>query len=106
MAQVSIRINGYAYTVGCEDGQEPHLQAMGRAVDRYVERVKALGRHSGESQILVLASLLMADELHDMEDARPVAPPVPTPPAPSAYEEELRDLAERAEHIAALLERD
>ena len=70
MAQVSIRINGYAYTVGCEDGQEPHLQAMGRAVDRYVERVKALGRHSGESQILVLASLLMADELHDMEARR------------------------------------
>ncbi|OYV49576.1 MAG: cell division protein ZapA, partial [Acidocella sp. 20-58-15] len=26
MAQVTIRINGFAYTVGCEDGQEPHLE--------------------------------------------------------------------------------
>ncbi len=102
MAQVTIRINGYAYTVGCEDGQEAHLQAMGRSVDRYVDRVKALGKQSGESQILVLASLLMADELHDLGAAREVAAAA-TPPG---FERTLAELAERAEDIAALLERD
>ena len=111
MAQVTIRINGYAYTVGCEDGQEAHLQAMGRDVDRHVDRVKALGRHSGESQILVLASLLMADEIHDLAAVRDAVPAAASSPSghdgvPPALEQGLRDLAERAEDIAAMLERD
>ena len=28
MAQVTLRINGYAYTVGCKDGASPHLRAL------------------------------------------------------------------------------
>lgn len=66
MAQVTVKINGYAYTVGCEDGQEGHLLAMAEQVDSRVESIKALGGNSGESRLLVLASLLMADEIHDM----------------------------------------
>ncbi len=66
MAQLTIKINGYAYTVGCEDGQEQHLQAMCEQVEKRVESIKALGGNSGEAKLLVLASLLMADELHDL----------------------------------------
>lgn len=66
MAQVTVKINGYAYTVGCEDGQESHLMAMATQVENRIESIKALGGNSGESKLLVLASLLMADELHDM----------------------------------------
>ena len=29
MAQVTLRINGFAYTLGCQDGEEKHLEAMG-----------------------------------------------------------------------------
>ena len=32
MAQVTVKINGYVYTVGCEDGQESHLTAMAEQV--------------------------------------------------------------------------
>ena len=60
MAQMTIRINGYAYTVGCEDGQEAHLQAMAEAVEKRIDSIKALGGQSGESRLLVLAALLMA----------------------------------------------
>ena len=106
MAQVTIRINGYAYTVGCEDGQEPHLQSMAREVDRRCDRVKALGRQSGESQILVLASLLMADELHDLAVGAAPASPSPGPAgSPGVADRDLLELAERAEDIAAMLER-
>ncbi len=66
MAQVTVKINGYTYTVGCEDGQEPHLQAMAAQVDTRVESIKAIGGNSGESRLLVLAALLMADEIHDL----------------------------------------
>ena len=65
MAQLTIKINGYAYTVGCDDGQEQHLQQMAAEVEQRIDSIKALGGQSGESRLLVLASLLMADELHD-----------------------------------------
>ena len=84
MAQVSLKINGYAYTVGCEDGQEDHLRAMAGAVEERMARIKALGSQSGESRLLVLAALLMADELHDMAaelaDAQNRAKPCCRPP--------------------------
>ena len=40
MAQVTIRINGYAYTVGCQDGEEEHLLAMANEVERRIETIK------------------------------------------------------------------
>ncbi len=107
MAQLTIKINGYAYTVGCEDGQEAHLQAMAGAIEARIDNVRALGGQSGEARMLVLAALLMADQLHDIEVARATAaPPAPVPPPPAASEIELDALAERAEGIAARLERD
>ena len=66
MAQVTVKINGYSYTVGCEDGQEPHLGAMAHEVENRIDSIKALGGQSGEARLLVLAALLMADELHDL----------------------------------------
>ena len=105
MAQVTIKINGYAYTVGCEDGQEEHLQAMSGEIEKRIDRVKALGGQSGESRLLVLAALLMADELHDLQRL-PAAAPAPVQPRGGASRDELRALAERAEHIAATLEHD
>jgi cell division protein ZapA len=113
MAQVTIRINGYAYVVGCEDGQEAHLQAMASYVDRRVERIKSVGGQSGEARLLALTALLMADELYDLSADR-------MPPATAAMIEEaeavraraewrerqMQNLAERAEAIADTLERD
>lgn len=111
MAQVTIRINGYAYTVGCEDGQERHLQAMAGEIERRIEKVRAIGGQSGEARMLVLAGLLMADELHDLGRGPKVADKAGSPSheAPSALhasDSELASLAERAEDIAATLERD
>lgn len=65
MAQVTVIINGYSYTVGCENGQEGHLLAMAAQVETRIDSIKALGSSSGEQRLLVLAALLMADELHD-----------------------------------------
>ncbi len=115
MAQISLRINGYAYTVGCEDGQEDHLRAMAGEIEGRMARIKTLGSQSGEGKLLVLAALLMADELHDMAselaDAqgrpRPVpgeAPPLPVAEPPVIERERLAELADQAESIAAAME--
>jgi cell division protein ZapA len=103
MAQVTIRINGYAYTVGCEDGQETHLEQMALDIEQRIASIKSIGGQSGEARLLMLAALLLADELHDMRSAQSAAP-APTPAAAKADPEKrakLRRLAARAEEIAA-----
>ena len=108
MAQVTVRINGYAYAVGCEDGQEAHLLSMVEQVERRIASIKSLGGPTGESRLLVLASLLMADELHDLASRPQGAPPPPAEPQHPAPDpeaaERLRRLADRAEEIASGLE--
>lgn len=105
MAQVTVRINGFSYTVGCEDGQEDHLQAMASQVEDRINSVKSIAGQSGESRLLVLAALLMADELHDtgveMASLRSAKPRGGDP----RLAQKLNQLASRAEEIATQLER-
>jgi cell division protein ZapA len=105
MAQVTVRINGYAYTVGCRDGEEEHLQAMAGEVERRIDSVKAVAGQSGEARMLVMASLLMADDLFELDQAlkaahagRPVAA------SDGKLGRRLGKLAKRAEDIALDLE--
>ena len=106
MAQLTLRINGYAYTVGCEDGQEGHLQAMATEVQSRVDSIKAIGTQSGESKLLVLAALLMADELHDLRAERGTGPRAAVGKARTnpKLAQTIGRLADRAEQIATALE--
>ncbi len=106
MAQVTIRINGYAYTVGCDDGQEQHLQRMATAVEDRINSIKAIGGQSGEARLLVLAALLMADELHDQSVLLERLKTELHRPAPAEAESRRRlaRLADKAEEIAEGLE--
>ena len=65
MAQVSITLRGRSYQIACEDGQEAHLSRLGRYLD---ERAGQLLKQTGpvsDSMLLVMVSLLIADELSD-----------------------------------------
>jgi cell division protein ZapA len=121
MAQLTVKLNGYAYNVGCEDGQEAHLQEMARQVEQRIESIKALGGQSGESRLLLLAALLMADELHDtaielaslrqpskgVPPATPAAAAAPTEAAErpdTRTKNRIAKLARKAEDIAASID--
>jgi cell division protein ZapA len=106
MAQLTIKINGYAYTVGCDDGQEHHLQRMAAEVESRIDSIKALGGQSGESRLLVLAALLMADELHDQKAmlTNLQSELSRLPKAEAESRRRLARLADRAEEIAHGLE--
>ncbi len=108
MAQMTIRINGYAYTVGCEDGQETHLEIMADEIEQRIARIKGLGGQSGEARLLMLAALLLADELHDTRRALERAQTEGRDQAVAGGEKpdaeagaRLRRLTARAEEIAA-----
>src|ERR1700722_10262230 len=67
MAQVTIEVNGRAYTVGCEDGQERHLTELARLFDRQVRQVGQEVGQLGETRLFLMGALLLADELADMQ---------------------------------------
>jgi len=106
MAQVTVKINGYTYTVGCDDGQERHLMQMAADVESRIDSIKALGGQSGEARLLVLAALLMADELHDQTKTLQnlQAELARLPKAEADAKIRLARLADRAEEIADRLE--
>ena len=108
MAQVTVKINGYSYTVGCEDGQEGHLMAMAAQVESRIDSIKALGSSSGEQRLLVLAALLMADELHDTrqeaDNLRALLAKAGRGKVEAESTRKLSKLAARAEQIANGLE--
>ena|SRR3974390_501908 len=101
MAQVTLRINGYAYTIGCRDGEETHLTAMGREVEKRIDIVRASAGQSGEARMLVMAALIMADEIHEQEQNRPSLGPAA---GEAKLARRLSRMAKRAEHIADGLE--
>ena len=104
MAQVTVRINGYAYTLGCQDGEEEHLQAMAGEVERRIDSIKASAGQSGEARMLVMASLLRADDMYEMRRALQGGQPVTVPLPDQKLGRRLGKLARRAEDIALDLE--
>lgn len=67
MPQVVVTINTRSYAVACGDGEEQHLLRLAAHVD---ERVMSLAREVGQvgdARLLLMASLLMADDLEQAE---------------------------------------
>lgn len=112
MGQVTVRIGGYTHPVSCHDGQEEHLMRMAAEVDRRVQALRAMGIQFGETRMLLLAALQLADETADLTAevaalkaggataAQPAAAPAPDP----AVAEQLDRVAAKIEAIAATLE--
>jgi len=65
MAQVAVTINNRSYRIACDDGQEEHLQRLAQFVDKKVAELVAAVGQIGDTRLLVMASLLVADELSD-----------------------------------------
>ena len=65
MAQVNVVVNGRPYAVGCEDGQEAHLQELARLFDHQVRQVSQDMGQLGDTRLFLMGALLLADELYD-----------------------------------------
>ena len=63
MAQVQVTINGRNYQIACDDGQEAHLVQLGEYIDKRVQELVSAVGQVGDSRLLVMTSLLIADEL-------------------------------------------
>ena len=63
MAQVDVAINGKSYKIACDDGQEDHLLQLAANVDGRVQRLVESVGQVGDARLLVMACLLISDEL-------------------------------------------
>ena len=103
MAQVSIRINGRSYDIACDDGQEERIHALSRYVDERVKEISAAVGQIGEQRLLVMTSLLIADEL-GMAQEKLDASSGPAAEAGSLSAVESDALADNIESMAERLE--
>jgi cell division protein ZapA len=88
MTQVDITINGRSYAITCDDGQEAHVGRLARYLDQKVTGLAKSVGQVGDARLLVMASLLVVDELVEtdqaLKQARNGAPPATQMPATAA----------------------
>jgi cell division protein ZapA len=93
LPKVDISINGRLYAVACDDGQENRVRELADMVDSRVKQLTGPGPVGGvgETQILVLAGLMLADELSETKAAVGGGheKPASAEPALDAEEEDL-----------------
>lgn len=66
MPLVNVMINSRAYTLGCDEGEEEHLKELAGLVDTKArEALNMVGQQAGDTKMMLMAALLIADEHHD-----------------------------------------
>lgn len=108
MPQVSVSINRRSYRIACEEGQEAHLTKLASFVDQRVGDLVAAVGQIGDTRLMVMTSLLIADELSDaeveLEKLRSHGSDVAPAPVDAADAADIEELVGRIEAIAARLE--
>jgi cell division protein ZapA len=74
MAEISITINRRNYGIACDDGQERRVTELARIVDQRLREIARAGAATNESHLLVLTSIILADEIADLKAAGAVSP--------------------------------
>ena len=67
MAQVSVTINGRAYRMACDDGEEDRLMGLGRRFDETIAELRSGFGEIGDQRLTVMAGVMMTDMLSEAE---------------------------------------
>ncbi|MEO1224925.1 MAG: cell division protein ZapA [Pseudomonadota bacterium] len=65
MARVEIVLNGREYPIACEDGQEDRVREVAGFLEERLTELRQQAPNATDSQLLVMVSLMVADELFD-----------------------------------------
>ncbi|MEQ8267445.1 MAG: cell division protein ZapA [Parvibaculum sp.] len=65
MGQVKVSINDRSYTVACGDGEESHVRELASYINKHVASLAQEVGQVGDARLLLMAGLLIADELSD-----------------------------------------
>ncbi|MGH1398786.1 MAG: cell division protein ZapA [Alphaproteobacteria bacterium] len=102
MGEVNINISGRNYGISCQDGQEQRVHDLGQYVDARVKEISKAGAAANETHLLVLTTLMLADEIFEQrENPSAVAPQAePSNTNEAEVAEAINTLATRIDQIA------
>lgn len=69
MPIVNVTVNGRPYPVACDDGQENRIKQLAQYLDGKVADFARSFGQVGEARLLLLAALVIADELAETSEA-------------------------------------
>lgn len=96
MAQVNVEIGGRTYALSCREGGQPHLAALAAGVAEKADKLTTQLGQMSEARLLLMAALMIADELHEAQNGHFGAAPA---------DPRLAALVARAEALAVSLQR-
>jgi cell division protein ZapA len=68
VGQVVVSVNGRAFPLSCADGEEPRIRRLAQYVDGKIAEFVQTHGQIGEARLILLAALVIADELSDTTD--------------------------------------
>ena len=71
MGQVTVTLNGRSYRLRCGDGEEKRLLALSSHVKAKVDGLVAEFGQVGDDRLMLMAALLIADELWEAREQLP-----------------------------------
>ena len=98
MSNVSLEIAGRKFVVACDEGEEPHIEKLGRSIAGKIQGMPGLASPS-VARCRLVAALLLADEVSELRQGSG-APADAGPDLAEPFEA----LAERLEALASQLE--
>jgi cell division protein ZapA len=65
MPLVNVLLNGRAYTLACDEGEQAHVRELGQFLDKRVRELSSSVGQVGDARLLLMAGLTIADELSE-----------------------------------------
>ena len=108
MGQVTVTIDGKAYRMACDDGQESHLEGLAADFDGRVQQMRTSFGEIGDMRLTIMAAITTTDEVMELRrKLRAAEEEVASrrETAASALSEEADRERRTAETVTALAER-
>ncbi|ALV27269.1 cell division protein ZapA [Pannonibacter sp. Q-1] len=67
MAQISVTINGRAFRMACDDGEEDRLIGLAERFDGCINQLRGSFGEIGDQRLTVMAGIMVIDELVELE---------------------------------------
>jgi cell division protein ZapA len=101
VSQVTVTIDGKAYRMACDDGQEDHLIGLAKSLDSRIQEMRNAFGEIGDMRLSIMAGITAEDEVSELKRKLAVAEAAVTK---SDSTQDKRD-RQTAETVTALAER-
>jgi len=100
MGQINVTVGGHHYMLTCRDGEESHLNRLANMLNIKSEQLREQLGAMPENRMLLMAGILLADELAETRDQ------VKAGPQDSTHIDEILDQAtDKIKNITTVLEK-